>query len=249
MRTNVSGGGFSREYGDALGAGAPAAVAAERQRVGQPGAVDARNRRHPAQRLVVVRVALAHASSTCAPGSIRSAAARSGWNPRLTSSTRRKLRISRPAPTSSTHASAISDTTSASRIQARRLPAARSPGAFFQRRRGRQARARAAPGRCRTRDRSALPSATVNRERTSVDMHAVEQRNAERVRCAMPSACRPTASARPSERARDDSTTLSVSDLPDQASASGAKRDANGQLLLPCRSSAPASGSPGWRTR
>ena len=46
--------------------------------------------------------------------------ARAGWKPRSTSSTRTKLRIRRPAPTSSTQANAISETTSALRTQVRR---------------------------------------------------------------------------------------------------------------------------------
>ena len=55
-----------------------------------------------------------------AGGSTRIVAARAGSNPMSTSSTRMRLRISRPAPTRSTQANAISDTTSALRTQAGR---------------------------------------------------------------------------------------------------------------------------------
>src|ERR1035438_8646520 len=58
----------------------------------------------------------------CGPGSTRHAAAFSGRKPGSTSSTRRKLRINSPAPTSSTHAKAISETTSAARAHICRLP-------------------------------------------------------------------------------------------------------------------------------
>ena len=70
--------------------------------------------------------------STCELGSIRIAAARSGRNPKSTSSTRRKLRISNPAPTRSTQANAISETTSVERIQCVVLPVARAAVGVLQ---------------------------------------------------------------------------------------------------------------------
>ena len=108
--------------GDALGARAPGAVAAERQRIGDAGGLDAGDALARGAGLRRNRRAVCSRVAYDLSGSTRTVTARDGRKPRSTSSTRTKLRISRPAPTSSTQAKAISETTSALRIQVRRPP-------------------------------------------------------------------------------------------------------------------------------
>ena len=88
------------------------AVAAERQGIGQAGGFDAGNFPGAAQHVVEIGVLL-RLRFVLGVGIHPDRGRRSGRKPRFTSRTRTKLRINRPAPTSSTQAKAISDTTSA----------------------------------------------------------------------------------------------------------------------------------------
>ena len=97
-----------------------------------------------------------------------------------TSSTRIRLRISRPAPTSSTHANAISDTTSALRTHA-------APAAFGRTARGVLQRVvSAAPRACSAGARpNTMPVSDRDRqreaERGGIRPHVAQQRNADGV--------------------------------------------------------------------
>ena len=114
------------------GTNTPGAIAPQRQAVRHPGQPP-----HPAPSSTAcfqppVEVGLLGSGADSGCRSRWSTRRRAGWNPRSTSITCRKLRINRPAPTSSTQASAISDTTRAPRIQAPRRPSLEPAAVLLQ---------------------------------------------------------------------------------------------------------------------
>ena len=111
----------------------PRPVPSKRQNVGQTGRPHAWERARPLQHVIDDRSSVALDSKSESSG-------RPGGRPLLpveipdsTSSTRRKLRISSPAPTSKVQANAISETTSPLRTHARLCPPLEPAAAIFQR--------------------------------------------------------------------------------------------------------------------
>ena len=171
--------GFSRRRHLTLRPDAPGAVAIERQRVGERRRFDARHLLHPAHDLLVERVRgdrTIHVD--CRGGSTRSTATRSGWKPRLTSSTRAKLRISRPAVTSRTNAERDFRDDQRAPHPGRARAAAGAARLLFQR------IDRAGGGHLQRGDESEDHAgqdgdADGERERGAVDFHGLQQRQAE----------------------------------------------------------------------
>src|ERR1019366_6853129 len=164
-------------------------------------------------------------------GSTRSAATLSGRNPRSVSSTFRKLRLSKPAPTRSTQASAISETTSAPRIHCRALsPVAPRPEA-------RSASPIAEAGICSAGERpnsnpAATASARAKRSGGGSEPNGSQQRERERAHSGNGARARDGERDAEQRSARREHETLGEH-LPDPPRAARAERGADCDLLLP----------------